>query len=139
MHGPKYKKNQLIFLHNPATPQGWSPQLHSFWRGPYQILKGISDLTYKVHELATIKELIVHYDRMKPCRMPPEGISATQTTPQVSHPQKGPSPAPLRTSPCMCEVHILIFCLLQSLTQFVSPRHSCQPQKHPSNRQQCTR
>ena len=32
-----------------------------------------------------------------------------------------------------------IFCLLQSLTQFLSLRHWCQPQKHPSIRQQCTR
>ena len=32
-----------------------------------------------------------------------------------------------------------IFCLLQSLIHLLSPRHLCQPQKHPLNQQQCTR
>ena len=28
---PKYTEDQMVFLHNPSTPQGLSPKLHSFW------------------------------------------------------------------------------------------------------------
>ena len=49
----------------------------------------------------------MHYDRMKQCRTPPEGFSATKTTPTVSHLPKKPSPVPVPTNPCICEDNIL--------------------------------
>ena len=39
VHGPTLTEGQLILLHNPATPQGLSPKLHSFWRGQYKITR----------------------------------------------------------------------------------------------------
>ena len=48
VHGPIYNEGQLIFLHNPTTPQGLNPKLHSFWRGPYKITQVISEMTYKI-------------------------------------------------------------------------------------------
>ena len=30
VHGPIYTEGQLIFLHNPSTPQGLTPKLHFF-------------------------------------------------------------------------------------------------------------
>ena len=80
-HGPTYTEGQLIFFHNPSTPQGLSLKLHSFWRGPYKITQVISDMTYKICEIATNKELIVPYDRMKPCCSPPDGLLPPASTP----------------------------------------------------------
>ena len=45
IHGPTYTEGQLIILHNPSTPQGLRPKVHSFWRGPYKITQVISDTT----------------------------------------------------------------------------------------------
>ena len=45
VHGPKYTEGQMVFLHNPSTPQGLSPKLQSFWRGPYKITQVISEMT----------------------------------------------------------------------------------------------
>ena len=56
VHSPTYTEGQLVFLHIPTTPQGLSPKLHSFWRGPYKITQVISE----IREIETNKELIVH-------------------------------------------------------------------------------
>ena len=71
----------MIFLHNLSTPQGLSPKLHSFWRSPYKITQVISEMTYKIRERETNKELIVHYDRMKTFRSPPGGFVPPANTP----------------------------------------------------------
>ena len=108
VHGPTYKKGQLILLHCPATPPGLSPKLHSFWRGPYQIEQVISELTYKVRELETNKELIVHYDRMKPCHAPPQGVSVKppQSTNNSSPTKEVPActPPPVSCCTCTCDI-----------------------------------
>ena len=50
-----------------------------FWRGPYKN----SEMTYKIREIETNKELIVHHDRMKPCRLPPGGFVPPANTPSA--------------------------------------------------------
>ena len=109
MHGPKYTEGEMVFLHNPSTPQGLSPKLHSFWRGPYKITQVISELTYKIREIETNKELIVHYDRMKPCRSPPGGFVPPVNTP--SAPMQPPNElasnfTPAKCHSCFCEAPI---------------------------------
>ena len=66
VHGPSYNENDYILLHYPVTTKGNSPKLSSPWRGPYSILKCINDANYKIEELSTQKQLVVHYDRIKP-------------------------------------------------------------------------
>ena len=109
VHGPKYTEGQMVFLHNPSTPQGLSPKLHSFWRGPYKITQVISEMTYKIREIETNKELIVHYDRMKPCRSPPGGFIPAASTP--SAPMQPPNELASNSTPakchsCFCEAPI---------------------------------
>ena len=99
----------MVFLHNPSTPQGLSPKLHSFWRGPYKITQVISEMTYKIREIETNKELIVHYDRMKPCRSPPGGFVPPANTP--SAPMQPPNELTSNSTPakchsCFCEAPI---------------------------------
>ena len=62
---PTYKEGEYVLLHNPVVPVGKSPKLSSHWRGPYEILKCLNDLNYKIKELTTGKVQVVHYDRMK--------------------------------------------------------------------------
>ena len=97
VHGPTYTEGQLINLHNPSTPQGLSPKLHSFWRGPYKITQVISEMTYEICEIGTNKELIVHYDRMKPCRSPRGGFVPPANTP--SAPMQPPNEPPSNSTP----------------------------------------
>ena len=109
MHGPSYTEVQLTLLHTPTTPQGLSRKLHSFWRGPYKITQVISEMTYKIREVETNKELIVHYDRMKPCRSPPGGFAPLVNTP--SGPKQPPNvfasnSTPAKCHSCFCEAPI---------------------------------
>ena len=109
VHGPKYTEGQMVFLLNPSTPHGLSPKLHSSWRGPYKITQVISEMTYKIREIETNKELIVHYDRMKPCRLPPGGFVLPAHTP--SAPMQPPNELVFNSTPakchsCFCEAPI---------------------------------
>ena len=44
---------------------GRSPKLASQWRGPYQIIKCLCDVSYLIGEVSTKKQQVVHYDRLK--------------------------------------------------------------------------
>ena len=66
-------------------------------------------MTYKICEVATNKELIVHYDRMKLCRSPPGGFVPPANTP--SAPMQPPNELASNSTPakchsCFCEAPI---------------------------------
>ena len=66
-------------------------------------------MTYKIWEIETNKEWIVHYDRMKPCRLPSGGFLALATTPLA--PVQPLNELPSNSSPsnchsCFCEAPI---------------------------------
>ena len=66
-------------------------------------------MTYNICEIETNKELIVHYDRMKPCRSPPRGFVPPANTPHA--PMQPPNERPSNSSPpkchsCFCEAPI---------------------------------
>ena len=65
VHGATYQVNQKVILHNPVVPVGKSSKFFSPWKGPYVILQCLNDVTYCIQEIATQKELVVHYDRLK--------------------------------------------------------------------------
>ena len=46
-------------------PLGESPIFSSHWKGTYVILHSLNDLTYCIQEVATQKEIVVHFDRPK--------------------------------------------------------------------------
>ena len=71
VHGPTYQVNQNVLVHNPVAPVGKSPNFFNPWKGPYVILQCLNDVTYRIQELATQKELVVHYDRLKLFHEPP--------------------------------------------------------------------
>ena len=98
----------MVFFHNPSTPQGLSRKLHSFSRGPYKITQVISQMTYKIRQLETNKELIVHYDHMKRCRSPPSGVVLAANTPaSMQTPKELPSnSSSAKCHSCFCEAPI---------------------------------
>ena len=109
MHGATYTVGVLILPHNPSTPQGLCPKLHSFWRDPYKITQVISEMTYKISEIETNKELIVHNDRMKHCRLRPGGfLPPANTPPEPMQPPNGlvSNSTPGKCHFCFCEATI---------------------------------
>ena len=112
MHGPRYTEGQLIFLHIPSTRQGLSPKLHSFWCGPYKITQVISEMTYKICEIETNKELIVHYDRRKPRRSPPGGFLPPANTPPATMQPPNGLVSTSTTAKCHCFCEAPITCAL---------------------------
>ena len=58
VHGPTYQVDQKVLLHNPVVPVGKSPKFFSPWKGPYVILQCFNDVTYRIQEIATQKELL---------------------------------------------------------------------------------
>ena len=79
VHGHTYKEGEYVLLHYPAFPVGKSPKFSSPWRGPYEILKRLNDVNYKIKELTTGKVQVVHYGRMKRHHGPIPVASNVQT------------------------------------------------------------
>ena len=79
VHGPTYKEGEHVLLHYPVVQPGKSPKLSSPWRGPYEILKCLNDVNYKIKEMTTGKVQVVHYDRMKRYHGPIPVASNVQT------------------------------------------------------------
>ena len=79
VHGPTYKEGEYVLLHYPVVPVGKRPKLASLWRGPYEILKCLNDVNYKIKELTTGEVQVVHYDRMKRYHGPIPVASNVQT------------------------------------------------------------
>ena len=71
VHGPAYQVDQQVLLHNPVFPVGKSHKFFSPWKGPYVILQCLNDVTSRIQEIATQKELIVHYDHLELFHEPP--------------------------------------------------------------------
>ena len=71
VYGATYQVDQKVLLHNPVVPVGKSHEIYSPWKGPYVILQCLNDVTYRIQEIATQKELIVQYDRLKLFNEPP--------------------------------------------------------------------
>ena len=65
VHGPNYQEHEVVLLHCHVVKAGLSPKLASPWRGPYQIIKCLSDVNYFIEEVSTKKQHVVHYDRLK--------------------------------------------------------------------------
>ena len=51
-HGERFKVGDSLWLWSPALENGVAPKFHEPWTGPMKVSKGISDVTYEVHDLA---------------------------------------------------------------------------------------
>ena len=45
----KFDVNDEVYFYFPRTKMGQSPKFTSYWRGPYQVMRKMSDVTYVVN------------------------------------------------------------------------------------------
>ena len=68
VHGKPHKKGELVWLHTPPSSRNTSRKLYHPWSGPFQVVKQISESTYRIQQLVGRKSCkVVHFDRLKPC------------------------------------------------------------------------
>lgn len=67
VHGEPHKPGTLVWLFNPAVPQGRAKKFHRPWTGPYRVLARLSDSTYRIQNVRNHKVKVVHFDRLKRC------------------------------------------------------------------------
>ena len=79
VHGPTYKEGEHVLLHYFVVQPGKIPKLSSPWQGPYENLKCLNDVNYKIKEMTTGKVQVVLYDRMKRYHGPITVASNVQT------------------------------------------------------------
>ena len=131
VHRPTNTESQMVILHNPLTPQRLSPELHSFWRGPYKITQVISGMIYKICEIEPNRESIVHYDRMKLCRSPPGGSVPPTNTPPT--PMQPPKEIPFKSSTSKCHYSFCGIHITCTPTVDPVPVSSCQVRSQQFN------
>ena len=69
VHGKPYQEGDAVWLLDPVVAEGQSKKFHHPWKGPFCILKRISDCDYLV-ELSAGKrtQTILHFNRLKLCK-----------------------------------------------------------------------
>ena len=88
--GRPYGVGEWVWLHCPAVPRGKSAKLHSYWQGPYKVVKVFSNVLYLIqHRNSTRKKVVVHFDRLKACARGgtfEQGTTATRDAAEESQP-----------------------------------------------------
>ena len=88
--GRPYGVGEWVWLHCPAVPRGKSAKLHSYWQGPYKVVKVFSNVLYLIqHRNSTRKKVVVHFDRLKACARGGtfgQGTTATRDAAEESQP-----------------------------------------------------
>ena len=95
--GGRYQPGDLVWLYSPAVPKRRCPKFHRPWKGPYQVRKVLSDVTYRIQLVKSPKNsgdrrckrrVVVHFNRLKPCsitqRQETETPQSSTDTPQSS-------------------------------------------------------
>ena len=58
----------LVWLHSFIVLCSASRKFHQPWTGPYKIVKKLADVTYRVQNCrGRRRQLVVHFDHLKPC------------------------------------------------------------------------
>ena len=97
VHGQPFKDNDRVWLHSPAVPRRKSRKLHHPWSGPWQVVKRLSDATYRIQNLQQRRRrLVVHFDRLKPCA---ENIRLENTTARAGSSSTPPQDRHTPTAP----------------------------------------
>ncbi|VEN45006.1 unnamed protein product [Callosobruchus maculatus] len=61
-----YQPGDLVWLYNPQKRRGLSPKLQSSWEGPYEVVKKINDVIYRIKKANGGKPRVVHFNRLAP-------------------------------------------------------------------------
>ena len=61
-----FETGSLVWLHCPAVRRGKSPKFHQPWKGPFQVVKKLGDVIYRIQHMKNLrKRLVVHSNRLK--------------------------------------------------------------------------
>ena len=60
-----FEVGEEVYVYLPRRKPGTSPKFTSFWRGPFKVVKKISDLTYLVNCGPRGLDQVIHVDRMR--------------------------------------------------------------------------
>ena len=61
-----FNVGDAVWLHCSARKKGRSPKLQCRWRGPYIVVKRLSDLVYCIQKSSRAKSSTVHFENLKP-------------------------------------------------------------------------
>ena len=64
----KFIQGDQVYVFFPTRKVGSSSKLTRYWRGPYQILRRISELLYEVNCGSRGKPQVIHVDRLRPLK-----------------------------------------------------------------------
>ena len=68
VHGQPHQVDDHVWSHTTVLACGNTKKLHHPWKGPYRVLKRLTDSTYKIQSLGNPRECaVVHFNRLKPC------------------------------------------------------------------------
>ncbi|XP_063215566.1 retrovirus-related Pol polyprotein from transposon 412 isoform X1 [Bacillus rossius redtenbacheri] len=60
-----YHEGDLVWLYNPQRRKGRCPKLQTAWEGPYEVLKRLNDVVYRIQRGKRGRMKVVHLDRLK--------------------------------------------------------------------------
>jgi hypothetical protein len=60
-----FSKGDQVYVYFPLRKVGLSPKFTSYWRGPYEVMDKITDVTFKVNCCPRGKTQVVHVDRLR--------------------------------------------------------------------------
>lgn len=63
---PLIKEGEFVWLFNPLRRKGVCNKLGLKWKGPYLVLRKLSDVVYRIQRARGAKRRVVHVDRLKP-------------------------------------------------------------------------
>ena len=90
--GGRYKPGDMVWLYCPAISPGRAKKFHSAWKGPYKVLKAISDVVYRIQHVSQSSDrrrrhrLVVHFNRLKPCYSLSSESSSDSHSPSLPDP-----------------------------------------------------
>ena len=90
----KYDVGDWVRVYNPSTKRGQVRKLKRCYRGPYRVIKVISDVVYRVQRVNGRQRIVVHYNRLKDANQEKTMESAPYETPQstATGPSEGENP-----------------------------------------------
>lgn len=83
-----FEVGDLVYLRDDTTKAGLTKKLGGYWIGPYRILEQKGPVTYKIRQLGSRKDSVVHVNRLKPFRgtvADPHTIVNEQTADELIH------------------------------------------------------
>ena len=67
VHGKPHAVGSQVWVLFPQAPRGKSKKLYRPWKGPFVVVKCLSDVTYRVQDVENRRRrVVVHFNRLKP-------------------------------------------------------------------------